>query len=242
MKPYHRIPILECGESLVPISPDLFALEQPHPYEKLSAPYGTKSPYFLRQGVLKQLTAAQAILQVMRPGWRIKIFDAYRPIAVQQFMVDYTFNEIIRVQSLTVEQLTTTQRQTILEQVYQFWAAPSTNPMTPPPHSTGAAVDVTLVDEGGTDVDMGSPIDELSPRSFPDYFVSERAIADGVSKSDRQKFHENRQLLNTVMTNVGFRRHPQEWWHFSLGDQMWAWIVNQEVLETLLVARYGAIQ
>ncbi|MGJ3251597.1 MAG: M15 family metallopeptidase [Elainellaceae cyanobacterium] len=241
MKPYHRIPILECGESLVPIPSDLFALEQPHPYEKLLAPYDTKSPYFLRKGVLEQLTAAQAILQTVRPGWRVKIFDAYRPIAVQQFMVDYTFHEIIRGQDLAVEQLTTTQHQTILEQVYQFWAAPSTDPMTPPPHSTGAAVDITLVHEDGIDVDMGSPIDELSPRSFPDYFGSKLSTADGVSERDRHTFHENRQLLNQIMFKVGFRRHPQEWWHFSLGDQMWAWIVTQEVLETLIVARYGAI-
>jgi D-alanyl-D-alanine dipeptidase len=35
-------------------------------------------------------------------------------------------------------------------------------------------------------------------------------------------------LLNQVMTHSGFQRHPTEWWHFSYGDQLWAWISNEK--------------
>lgn len=241
MKAYYRVPIIECEEPLEPIPLDLFAVERPHPYERLSAPYGDASPYYLRRSVVKQLIYAQELLQHDRGQWRIQVFDAYRPIAVQKFMVEHTFHELLQTRNLTVEQLTDAERQEIFDEVYQFWALPSTDPLKPPPHSTGAAVDVTLVDADGVPVDMGSPIDELSPRSFPDYFISEQAILDGVHEGDRLRCHQNRQLLNQVMLEAGFRRHPQEWWHFSSGDQLWAWIVNRETLETLLVAKYGAV-
>lgn len=95
MKPYQKIPIEECGEPLVPIPLEHFAIELPHPYEKLGADYGERSPYYLRQGVIEALIKAQFCLEKRNPGWRLKIFDAYRPVGVQQFMVDYTFNLII---------------------------------------------------------------------------------------------------------------------------------------------------
>jgi zinc D-Ala-D-Ala dipeptidase len=241
MKPYQRIPILECGEPLIPIPVELFAVEDPHPYVKLSAPYGGQSPYSVRQGVLEGLITAQDYLQQLHPRWRIQIFDAYRPIAVQQFMVDYTFAETVRAQGFHPDHLTDEQRQAILEQVYQFWAVPSADPTTPPPHSTGAAVDVTLVDDQGEAVDMGSPIDELSPRSYPDHFMNALAAEDPRQQSLREAFHRNRQLLRTAMIRAGFRQHPHEWWHFSQGDQMWAWLMNLESSDTMIVARYGSI-
>jgi zinc D-Ala-D-Ala dipeptidase len=241
MKPYHQIPILDCGEQLVPIPLHMFAIEQPHPYQKLLAPYGEKSPYYLRQGVLEQLIRAQKYLQGQRSGWRIQIFDAYRPIAVQQFMVDYTFAQTAQSQGLDLIHLSSDQRQTILDQVYQFWAIPSDNPMTPPPHSTGAAIDITLLDEQGQVVDMGSPIDELSPRSYPNFFAEDFADQTRSHDDRAATFDRNRRLLQEVMLSVGFCQHPNEWWHFSLGDQMWAWFKNRDTMDTMLVARYGGV-
>jgi zinc D-Ala-D-Ala dipeptidase len=234
MKPYQQVPIVECGEPLVPIPLDQFAIVTPHPYVKIGAPYGEKSPFYLRQGVLKSLLDAQHHLQQAQPGWRIQIFDAYRPIAVQQFMVEYTFAEMVRSQGLVVETLTADQRQTILEQVYEFWAVPSPDPATPPPHSTGAAIDVTLVDATGRTVDMGSAIDEISPRSYPNHFA-DSAIAT------EQTFHHHRQLLQKAMRSAGFQPHPNEWWHFSQGDQLWAWLTNQINPDQPVVARYGRV-
>lgn len=90
MKPYQQVPIRECGEPLIAIPSD-FSFVSPHPYQKLGAPYGDKSPFYLRQGVVDHLLSAQETLQKIHPNWRIQIFDAYRPVTVQQFMVDYTF-------------------------------------------------------------------------------------------------------------------------------------------------------
>ena len=240
MKPYQQVPIVECHEPLLPISPQ-FAVETPHPYVRLGAPYGGKSPYYLRQTVLKRLCQAQAELQQAYPDWRIQIFDAYRPLAVQQYMVDYTFAETVAKmlkETIASDQLTDEQRQNIWAQVYHFWAVPSSDPSTPPPHSTGSAVDVTLVDAMDRAIDMGSPIDEMSVRSHPNHFA-EAATSQG--EHHQAIFHTHRQILTSAMTSAGFRQHPNEWWHFSWGDQLWAWLLNQENPNVAETARYGAV-
>lgn len=233
-RPYHKVPIIECSEPLVKIPLELFAVESPHPYEKLGAPYGKHSPYFLRQSVVDNLIAAQNYLQLLLPNWRIQIFDAYRPVAVQQFMVNYAFGEALQMAVLTEAELSPENSQAIWEEVYKIWAEPSLDEKTPPPHSTGAAVDVTLVDDMGEILNMGSPIDEMSGRSHPDYFAN-------FSTAQAQQYHANRQLLYDVMEKAGFRRNPREWWHFSLGDQMWAWLKNQANPSNPVVARYGRV-
>ena len=235
MKPYQLVPIRDCHEPLIEI-PLQFERETPHPYVQLSAPYGERSPYYLRQGVLNKLLLAQAALHQVQPDWNIQIFDAYRPIAVQQFMVNHSFEQLLQAQNLTAAQLSPDQRQALLEAVYQFWAEPSLDPTQPPPHSTGAALDVTLVDAAGTPVEMGSPIDEMSPRSYPDHYAA-------LESEPERIFHQNRLLLQQSMACAGFEQHPNEWWHFSYGDQLWAWLVSQKLAdskqENLPVACYG---
>ena len=232
LKPHYQIPIQDCGEPLVPLPADEFAFQHPHAYVNLGAPYGDRSPFFVRQGVLDRLRTAQAQLSIHHGDWRILIFDAYRPIAVQQFMVDYTLAELLDKRQLEGDRLTRDQRQHLLDEVYQFWAPPSADPATPPPHSTGAAVDITLVDGHGQPIDMGSPIDEMSPRSYPDHYQA--AIA---THPQAAQFHAHRLLLRQVMTTAGFCQHPQEWWHFSWGDQRWVW---QETVQPA-IARYGGL-
>lgn len=234
MKPYQQVPIAECNEPLVPIPSEHFAFEIPHPYQKLGAPYHNSkadSPYYLRQGVVGSLIAAQKHLQQDYPDWKILIFDAYRPVEVQQFMVDYTFTEIAKAQGCKFP-VSEDQSQIILEHVYQFWAVPSLDRATPPPHSTGAALDVTLVDENHQPIDMGSAIDEISERSYPDYFANS-------SESKAKEYHLHRQILKNAMLAVGFQQHPNEWWHFCRGDQMWAWLTNQQQGTSQFIARYG---
>jgi len=227
MKPYQLVPIQECHEPLVEIPPQ-FARETPHPYLRLSAPYSNCSPYYLRQGVLNRLLQAQVELRRVQPNWNIQIFDAYRPIAVQRYMVNYTFEQMLRAKNLTATSLSADQHQALLQEVYQFWAEPSQDPRKPPPHSTGAAIDLTLVDQTGTPIEMGSPIDELSPRSYPDYYATlEPDLELGVSAKQAQMVHQNRLLLRQSMKAAGFEQHPNEWWHFSYGDQLWAWLASQ---------------
>lgn len=234
IKPYQTILIQECGEPLVPILLSLFSIESPHPYQKLGADYKGKSPYYIRQGVLQALINAQIILQQRYSDWRIQIFDAYRPVSVQQFMVDYTFASVLQQKGLKEHNLSAQQRQQIWQQVYEIWAIPSDDPCTPPPHSTGAAIDITLVDGIGNPIDMGGEIDELGERSHPNYYANH-------TTPQEQQYHHHRELLCEIMRGAGFRRHLGEWWHFSLGDQMWAWLHNQEHPQQPIIARYGRL-
>lgn len=254
-KAYSRIPIQDCGEPLVPIPTDWFTFTDPHAYAVLGAPYGQRSPFFVRQGVCDRLIQAHHRLQAIEPGWRIQIFDAYRPIVVQQFMVDFVFTEQVHRQGLCIKTLTEEQRLTILEQVYQFWAKPSLDPAAPPPHSTGAAVDVTLINDRGEPIDMGSPIDEISERSHPNYFApaelnpgqATELNQSPVHKMPRahecdrpeQRYHVHRCLLRRILEQAGFHQHPNEWWHFSYGDQLWAWTERQTHGNELAIAQYG---
>lgn len=232
MKPYQHIPIYECGEALLPIPLAEFALVDPHPYIACGADYSGRSPYYLRAGVIARLQQAQQYLAQIRPGYRLQIFDAYRPVAVQQYMVDHTFQQVLQTRQLTATTLTPAEQAEIWQQVYQIWAVPSFDPATPPPHSTGAAIDLTIVDDRHQPLAMGSPIDELSDRSQPDYFARE---------STGQQFHYNRELLRQVMASAGFQRHPGEWWHFSWGDQLWAWICQENNVLLPGVACYGRL-
>jgi len=222
---YRNVPIEECHDPLVPIPSGRVVVTEPHPYVLLGASYGEASPWMLRRGVLDALLAAQDALEARQPGWRLKLFDAYRPVPVQTFMV---WSEFGRLAGLAGESLADfsdpadVQRrrpdlyQALAPTVFEFWALPSDDPRTPPPHSTGAAIDLTLQDAAGREVDMGSPIDETTERSHPDFYAQ-------ATSPQQVAFHQHRELLNEVMTGAGFRRHGNEWWHFSLGDQMWAW-------------------
>ena len=234
MKPYQCIAIVDCQEPLVAIPLGQFAVESPHPYIKLGAPYGDRSPFYLRQGVLDRLIAAQMVLQTNYPHWQIQIFDAYRPVAVQQYMVDYTFQQLLQAQGRQAADLSAIQRQAVFEQVYEFWAVPNDDPQLPPPHSTGAAIDVTLVDATGEPVDMGSAIDEISPCSYPNYFATRPESAALI-------YHHHRQILHNCMVAAGFQRHPREWWHFSYGDQVWAWLQSAVNPTEVLIAQYGRV-
>ena len=241
-KPYWDIPIDESKDPLVHIPEDQFVCATPHPYAVLGAPYGNASPFFLRQEVLTALSRAQQTLQEHHPAWKLFIFDAYRPVAVQQFMVDFTFDQAIQDRHLDRAQLSAAQTAALWQEVFQLWAPPVLDPATPPPHSTGAAVDVTLFDtDSSQTVEMGSPIDELSERTQPNYFET---VAADPNQSEQVQAeaalaHQHRELLRTTMESAGFSRHLGEWWHFSLGDQMWAWLGQQQQPELTWTARYG---
>lgn len=133
MKPYLSVPIQECDEPLEPIAIEGVRLQNPPPYQQLGADYQGRSPFCLRSGVLQALATARQELIKHQPDWQILVFDAYRPIVVQQFMVDYTFGQILQRDGLTTAQLTDIQRADIYDQVYQIWALPSSDPKTPPP-------------------------------------------------------------------------------------------------------------
>lgn len=76
-------------------------------------------------------------------------------------------------------------------------------------HQTGGAVDLTLCDNNGIPLDMGSEYPVKCPEMVTSYRLS--PVVD-----------ERRKLLCNVMYIEGFANYPGEWWHFSYGDQLWA--------------------
>jgi D-alanyl-D-alanine dipeptidase len=207
-----KIIIKECDEKLLEI-PSTFTRFTPHLYQKLDAPYGDKSPFFLREEVIVRLEKAQKRLQTLQRGYRLKIFDAYRPLSVQRFMIEYDTQRIAREKyGSSFELLTLSEQDKVQKVVSHFWSPISNDvDLNPPPHSTGGALDLTIVDGAGVVLDMGTEIDELVDASESDYYLN--------SNTGYQK---NRELLVEVMLYAGFVQLPTEWWHFSYGDQIWA--------------------
>lgn len=219
VRPWSPIPIHECGEPLAALPPELLRLE-PHPYAALGAPYGPGAdPFRLRTGVIERLLRAQAFLQSEHPDWRLAVFDAWRPLAVQRFMVEHALRAECRARGIDAT-VDSAAREQVLAEVGRFWAPPCDDPAMPPPHSTGAAVDLTLAGRDGEPLAMGGDIDAIGAVSEPDHHAAAAATAPAGAAA---RWHQRRCVLRQAMQQAGFAQHPNEWWHFSHGDQLWAW-------------------
>ena len=218
-RPWIDIPIIDCGEKLDQLKPSFHCLE-PHPYLSIGAPYDQISdPWRLRTGVIRRLFLAQKYLQNENPNFSLAIFDAWRPISVQAFMIDHSIDELCLARGFDRnDQKHAFEFSEAVKEVNRFWAPAILDPCNPPPHSTGAAVDLTLADSQGNPFGMGGEIDEISPVSHPNYYVEDSMIDCAC-----QLWHQRRISLAKAMEKAGFIQHPHEWWHFSYGDQLWAW-------------------
>ncbi|MET8860596.1 M15 family metallopeptidase [Streptomyces sp. NPDC004579] len=94
------------------------------------------------------------------------------------------------------------------------------SPVEVAPHCAGAALDLTLIDADGVELDMGGAVnghrtgdEEHCPMG-----------ASGLSSSARR----NRDLLTRAMVSAGFINYPTEWWHWSYGDRYWALITKAD--------------
>ena len=143
------------------------------------------------------LTLKAVANEVNVQGYRLKIFDAYRPAnAVRHFVLWGIEDLDLRMKPYFYPDL---EKQELFKQGYI--ASQSS-------HSRGSAVDLTLLDmRTGKEVDMGSPFDLFSEVSHPD----SRAVTD--------EQYENRMFLQSAMTRNGFQPIDCEWWHFSLKDE-----------------------
>lgn len=227
LRPWSPIPIADNGEPLLELPAALVRLE-PHPYVAVGAPYGEQaSPFRLRRGVIERLLAAQQHLQQHHPQLRLAVFDAWRPLAVQAYMVQHAIGAECERLGLDPSQPGPA-LQAVVAEVGHFWAPPSADPRTPPPHSTGAAVDLTLIDGEGQPVAMGSEIDAIGAVSEPDHWLLQaQALPPGTARDQALAWHRHREALRSAMLQAGFAQHPNEWWHFSHGDQLWAWQQQQ---------------
>ncbi len=135
--------------------------------------------------------------EVNAQGYRLKIFDAYRPACAVRHFVLWGIEDLdLRMKPYFYPDL---EKQELFKRGYI--AARSS-------HSRGSAVDLTLLDmETGKEVDMGSPFDLFSELSHPD------------SRAVTQEQYDNRMLLRRAMLRNGFAPIDCEWWHFALAQE-----------------------
>lgn len=91
-------------------------------------------------------------------------------------------------------------------------------PLDVAPHVAGAAVDLTLIDACGEELDLGTAIDATPEESDGRCWFA----ADGIGADARA----HRELLARVLTHVGLVNYPTEWWHWSYGDRYWALVTG----------------
>ncbi|MDC3069657.1 D-Ala-D-Ala dipeptidase [Prochlorococcus sp. AH-736-D21] len=227
MKIWNKIPIEDNGDKLIAIPGDLNFID-PHPYFKLGAPYKDKSFLWkLREEVVNRLVKVNDYL-ITNNHFYLLIYDSWRPLEVQEFMFKRAF--LLECQKLEIDVSLKNMKSyaSILKKVEKFWAYPSYDSKSPPPHSTGGALDVCLSDKYGNLIEMGSSVDQMDETSNPDFYKN-------LKNEEAIIWNSRRKLLRDVMTKFGFSQHPNEWWHFSYGDQLWAW-KNKKV-----TAIYGKI-
>ncbi len=135
--------------------------------------------------------------ELMVQGYRLKVFDAYRPAcAVKHFVLWGIEDQDVRMKPYFYPEL---EKQELFQKGY---IAKQSS------HSRGSAVDLTLLDmRTGKEVDMGSPFDLFSEVSHPD------------CRDITQEQYENRMLLQHAMVRNGFVPLSCEWWHFSLKNE-----------------------
>jgi D-alanyl-D-alanine dipeptidase len=149
------------------------------------------SPYdcaWLHVEAAAALERAVAWLAVHAPGLRPLVLDALRPQRVQQQLWDALEGTDLRL----------------------YLANPARGSI----HSYGMALDITLLDADGHELDMGTGFDDMTELSHP-------ALEEGFLLAGQLTEHQlaNRRLLRTAMLQAGFLGINTEWWHFDCGDR-----------------------
>ncbi len=149
-------------------------------YERLKKGY-------LQKDVAERLSKVQDYLSKLNPGFHLLIYDALRPVSVQQKMWD------------ALDSLPPIERGKFVS-----------NPKNRSLHNMGAAVDLTIVNEQLIPLDMGAAYDDIRQIAYPS--MEKQFVAEG--KLTEVQI-ENRDLLRKVMKSQGFRQLQTEWWHFN---------------------------
>ena len=215
MKIWNKIPIKDNGDKLIAI-PSYLNFLDPHPYSHLGAPYKDKTSIWkLREEVVNRLVKVNDYL-ISKNSFYLLIYDSWRPLEVQEFMFKRAFLLECEKSDIDISFENIKSYPSILKKVEKFWAYPSYDTRCPPPHSTGGALDVCLSDKDGNLVEMGSMVDQMDETSNPYFYAN-------IKNEEAIIWNSRRNLLREIMTKFGFAQHPNEWWHFSYGDQLWAW-------------------
>jgi len=122
------------------------------------------------------------------PGHRLVLLDALRPHRVQIELWDHLDGTGLR----------------------RYVADPARGSI----HSFGMAIDATIVDAAGRELDMGTAFDEMTELSHPE--LEQRHLASGALTAAQ---HGHRELLRGALRAAGFRGIANEWWHFEMLDR-----------------------
>jgi D-alanyl-D-alanine dipeptidase len=151
--------------------------------------YGDLTRAYLQPEMAKRLSKAATLLKQSKPGYQLLVYDAARPNSVQYNLWNALDDLKIPPRSKT-----------------QYVADPKIGSN----HNFGCAVDLTVVDEQGKPLDMGTAFDFFGPLAYP------RSEQEMLKKGKlTQNQIENRQILRKVMTQAGFKANTTEWWHFD---------------------------
>ena len=201
------IDVEDNGEPLVNIKHNPEIAYGPVPECPQSAPFYTK----MRAGVFDRLLAAQ---QLLPDGIKFRLYEGLRDFEVQRFLFDQMYGQNEAQCPELSEELLFLQTTKLVSPVVNLDGSENI-----PPHCTGAAVDVELIDAEGNLLDMGMQAKDWM--TYPAH-ISETDCVE-ISLEAQQ----NRQLLLKVMTEVGFVNYHTEWWHYSYGDKYWAYMLGK---------------
>jgi D-alanyl-D-alanine dipeptidase len=151
--------------------------------------YTELSRAYLQEETARMLAKAHQYLKEAKPGFRFLVYDAARPNSVQ-----YDLWNALDGMGITGKKKT------------MYVADPTLGSN----HNFGCAVDLTVVDEKGTPLDMGTPFDFFGPLAYPR--MEQEMLKTGKLSA---KQIANRELLRSAMKRAGFIVNTTEWWHFD---------------------------
>jgi len=166
----------------------------------------------VRVGLAERLIAADRTLPA---GVRLRVVEGFRTLEAQR--------AIVAAYGAELAALHPGLGTTALERLTSRFVAP----LDVAPHVAGAAVDLTLVDVTGAELDLGTPIDATPEQSDGRCWFA----AAGIGADARA----HRTLLAEVLRAQGLVNYPTEWWHWSFGDRYWALLTHAPH------ARYGPV-
>lgn len=199
-----------CNSEFVEIkSNNLFMVSMQYP---LLGMKNAEKRCLVRKEVYDMLVEA---VRFLPGGYKLKILDAWRPFALQQELYEVYSAKLVK--DFKLEECTEEQKKAI---ICKFVSDPDVNRDIPPVHTTGGAVDVTIIDKDGCELEMGTGFDAFTNKTNTAYFESVQ----------NNFIRNNRRMLYHAMTKVRFTNLPSEWWHFDYGDRFWAYYKNQPAM------------
>lgn len=162
----------------------------------------------MRKTVYEKLVSAQKLLP---KNIRFCLYEGYRSLDLQKFLFETR-------KKLVEKSHPNKNPKELFDEVIRM-VSPVTNwdgSVNIPPHSTGAAVDVYLIDENGDSLDMG-----IHPKDWLLDVEGVLSRTNAVNISPEAK--KNRKMMSEVLSQVGFVNYFTEYWHWSYGDRYWAY-------------------